>query len=155
MPTRGEWILRCDCGWEGRTPQLADLRHRSRVETDEALNEAFLAHLRPDERRTYLLVDSRRPEDFMEVDEIIAAAACARGEQLTRAEAQRRYAEQPPIVGVFVMPESIPAMLVDTRESDDPRYEHLGTYRIGNEPPAELPIGEVRTPEGRVFRVDE
>jgi hypothetical protein len=128
MPARGRWTLRCDCGWEGHTAQHEGLRARGRDEVEEALDGAFLAHLGPNERQTYLLVDSRPPPpDWVAPD------------------------DRPTIVGVFVMPEAVPVMLKAHRVDDG---VHHGTFVLDGVE-RELPIGEVRTPGGEVFRLDQ
>lgn len=57
------------------------------------------------------------------------------------------------IVGNFVMPIGDPILLEASREEDG---VHYGSFRMGPaEPLEELPVGEVRTPDGKVFRLDE
>lgn len=140
-PTGGRWSLTCDCGWVGTALEGASL-----ASVEDALNRQFLAHLGHEERQTYLLVDSRKPRGFREVEQIME------DEGVEREEAERLFKTQPQIVGTFVMPEGLPAMLLDWSEDDDMRR---GRVRLENGRVFHLPVGEVRTEEGRVFRCDE
>lgn len=115
MPSLGKWTLRCDCGWEGRTAQHDGIRVRGRQEVDDELEGAFLGHLGPDERRTYLLVDG--------------------GQAATE-----------------VMPEGLPARLITWWEEDDVRY---GRAELESGEVLVLPVGEVRTIDHKVYRLDE
>jgi hypothetical protein len=147
QPQDGDWIMDCDCGWRGKAS--AEL---PRDEASADLERQFIAHLRPEELRAYILCDVRRPEGWQTVADIIDAAARTERVALTVQEAQRRFHAQPQIVGNFVMPEALPVELVSSRYEDE---VHFGTFRIdGGDELHELPIGEVRTPEGRVFRAE-
>jgi hypothetical protein len=134
-------VIACDCGWEGHTAQMA----RKPLEIDEALEQLFRAHLPPDERQTYLLVDSRRPTSSSPLEQM--------GEDSDRgAQSPGGLSAQPTIVGTFVMPEGARCCSPTGSRTGCT----TGRYRTrrGRET-RELPIGEVRTPEGRVFRLDE
>jgi hypothetical protein len=140
-PTLGRWCLTCDCGWTGTAVEGKQL-----ASVEDQLNSQFIAHLAPDERQTYLLVDSRRPRGFREVEQIMEQ------EGVERAEAERLFRTQQQIVGTFVMPEGLPAMLLDWSEDSDMRR---GRVRLDTGRVFHLPVGEVRTEDGRVFRCDE
>lgn len=137
--------IRCDCGWEGRTPALG----RSERDIDGSLEQVFRDHLPAAEARTHLLVDSRTPDEWQSLDEWLAQA---REEGWSEAQARAAFASQPPIYGTFVMPIGEPVVLVADRVEGG---VHHGTYQTPDGQRGELPVGEVRTPEGRVFRLDE
>lgn len=131
MPVRARWIMACDCGWSCRVRQFDGTRPRSRQEIEEELQAEFVNHIPPAERQTYLLLDTRpQPSADSIIDEDGQIA----------------------IVGNFVMPEGLPVELISTRRRSG---VHFGRFRIGSGDEQELPIGEVRTPDGRVFRLDE
>lgn len=141
------WILDCDCGWRGRTP----LAGQPRADADEILERLFIGHLRPDERRAYILCDVRRPDSWRSLAEIMEEAE-AQDSPISLQEAKRIFHAQSPIIGNFVMPEGTPVLLLHSRYEDE---IHYGTYRVPDTDEIdELPIGEVRTPEGRVFRAE-
>jgi hypothetical protein len=139
----GPWsLIRCDCGWEGRTVGTG----RTGPEIDASLEQVFRAHLPEAEARTYLLVDSRSPPDNASLEDLLAECG-------TVEEARAAFAAQPQIVGTFVMPIGEPVVLLRERIDDD---VHFGTYCAADDPAeAELPVGEVRTPDGKVFRLDQ
>jgi hypothetical protein len=140
-PEGSAWILDCDCGWRGRIPVA-----QRREDADSALEAQFVEHLKPEERQTYLLCDTRKPACWRSLAEIIA------DDHLPLDAAQQVFHAQPQIIGNFVMPEGLPVMLLASREEEG---MHFGTFRIGTDGESrELPIGEVRTPEGRVFRAE-
>lgn len=154
-PKHDRWHLRCDCGWEGHTAQHEyvgpEVRPRSAAEVQEALEALFLAHLGHDEQRTYVLVDHRRPVGFKTVADIFAQAVVDR-EVINEAEGLRRYDAQPQMVGTFVMPSGEPAQLLRWFEDAGLRR---GTVELADGRKLTLPIGEVRTQDGKVFRLDE
>lgn len=123
--------MRCDCGWVARVPQFDGTRPLSRDEIEQRLERQFLAHIPAGELRTYLLLDTRPPQGC---DDLVNDDGT------------------PIIVGNFAMPEGVPVQLLSTDQRDG---VHYGRFKIAGEDEAELPIGEVRTPEGRVFRLDE
>src|SRR5437899_2416439 len=83
----GPWRrIRCDCGWDGQT--LGGGRSEAEIET--SLELIYRSHLPEGEELTYLLVDSRAPDD----------------------------ADGGPIVGVFVMPIGEPVTLLASCEID-------------------------------------
>lgn len=142
-PLRGVHRIRCDCGWSGTEarPGLAP------AQIEVSLQLQFRAHLPAHEARTYLLCDARRPADYRSLEQVLADLEGTDPEQ-----ARREFEEQPGIVGNFVMPLGEPVLLLSTRERDGVFW---GTYQLGDEEPAELPVGEVRTAEGKVFRLDQ
>lgn len=135
------WSLSCDCGWRSSAPEGVQS-----YAGEEELNRQFIAHLAPEARQTYLLVDSRKPRDFRYVEQIMEA------DGVDRAEAERLFRNQQQIVGTFVMPEGLPAMLLDWSEDDDLRH---GRVRLNDGRVLQMPVGEVRTEDGRVFRCGE
>lgn len=145
-PLRGNWLIACDCGWTGTVPDLG----RSREQIGDALNRIFVDHLPKGESRTYLLVDTQEPRSNLTIGQITDAMAEA-GEKLDAAEAARRFEAQPKIIGTFVMPVGEPVVLLGERKAAG---VHYGRFTVdGRE--HELPIGEVRTADSRVFRLDE
>lgn len=142
MPDGGWWIIRCDCSWEGRTPDMG----RPATVIDASLEQIFRAHLPEGEAKTHLLVDARPNPDWQELDWWLGRSG------LDEVAARAEFANQPAIIGTFVMPFGEPVLLLSERVDDD---VHFGTYRTSDGDEAELPVGEVRTPEGRVFRLDQ
>jgi hypothetical protein len=141
-------LIRCECGWEGRTPDMG----RTEAEVDASLERIYRDHLPVDEARTHLLVDSRENPDFQDLDWWLDQAPRLENGKPDRAWARAHYSAQPRIIGTFVMPIGEPVTLVADRLE---RGVHFGTYRNAEQELAELPIGEVMTTEGRVFRLDE
>lgn len=141
------WLIRCDCGWKGQTPDMG----RKSAEIDASLEQLYRGHLAADEARTYLLVDSRTPQSFQPLEVWLADAADPEN-AMTEELARQAFASQPTIEGVFVMPWGEPTVLVAERVEDG---VHIGSYRMESGELAELPIGEVRTPDGRVFRLGQ
>jgi hypothetical protein len=122
---------------------------RKPAQIDAALEQLFREHLPEDERRTHLLVDSRQPDEFVSLEGMLGLV----GEEFeTEEHARAAYAAQPTIIGTFVMPIGEPVILIADRFEDG---THHGTYRTHAGETGELPIGEIKTPEGRVFRLDE
>lgn len=146
-PEDGWWLIRCDCGWEGRTPFM----QRQRAAIAASLEVVYREHLPAGEERTHLLVDTREPEENLSLEEWLDLAADEESE-LTEAQARAAYAAQSPVIGTFVMPIGEPVMLVADRYEDG---VHNGSYRDAAGVLHELPIGEVTTADGRVFRLGE
>lgn len=124
------WRIRCDCGWEAHISPHRGNTPLGGPEVAEALEKAFVGHLPASERRTYLLVDQRD------------------GHQ-----------------GNWLMPEGQPCQLVSHFEADGIRFARfMACDAFENEdgewllrPTGDtgiLPVGEVRTFDGRVFRAD-
>lgn len=143
----GWWPIHCDCGWHGRTPFMG----RPRESIVASLEEVYRAHLPAGEERTHLLVDTREPEENRSLEEWLELSAGEEPE-LTEAQARAAHAAQSPVVGVFVMPIGEPVTLVADRFEDG---VHNGSYRDASGVLHELPIGEVWTADGRVFRLEQ
>jgi len=150
-PRGDSWHIECDCGWQTSIPIHAGRRMLTAEQLRDRGESAFICHIPPRERKTYLLVDSRTPPGFRAADEIMDESADD-GQPITRDRALAIFHEQPPIMGVFVMPWGKPVILVSTDERGGIRY---GRFKQSpNGPEDELPIGEVRTHDGRVFRIE-
>lgn len=141
-PTRGRWRIRCDCGWHGTAPMARNGKPLTGDQIQEALENAFQKHLPANHRSQYVLVDSRPA--------VSNAAAQLAAMGATAADAEELAAEVG-IGGVFVMPEGTPVDDFTHYETDGVRR---AKFRVG-ERRGDLPIGEIRHPDGRVFRLDE
>lgn len=127
FPVLDKWRIDCDCGWRGEIPRYAGSRDLPRDEAERELNKLFVAHVPAGQRQLYVLVDQRRSglEDENDL-------------------------ELP--TGNMIMPEGKPCTLLGW-------IERAGVYRgrvkgfDHNDPELELPIGEIRTADGRVFRI--
>jgi hypothetical protein len=144
-PDQGFRIIRCDCGWEERTPDMC----RSAEALESSLEQLFRQHLPAAEARTHLLCDTREPESNRALEDIRAELV---EQEQDPARAEAIFAAQPQIVGTFLMPIGIPVMLLGSELRDG---VHVGRFSEDGGPEQELPIGEVVTPVGRVFRLDE
>lgn len=147
VPVGDRFTLRCECGWEGHTHGLGRLPD----EIDHALEVQFRRHLPNAERRTHLRCDTRKPDEYRTLEEISAQIEEEEGEP-DPVKAARLFASQPQIIGTFVMPIGEPVLLLEARKEDG---VHYGRFEDEHGRVRELPIGEVTTPEGRVFRLDE
>ena len=127
MARGGWWAIRCDCGWSDRVSAMAGPRVKPGHEVEAQLEAAFVDHLPPAERALYLLVDQRLVPTG-EGDEVLPT-------------------------GNFIMPEGRAVMLTSwRRDEDDVAW---GSYfELENGAVGELPVGEVRFADGRVFRLD-
>lgn len=154
MPHNGQWIMGCDCGWVGHAAQMDGLRPRGREEIEPELEQAFVDHVPAADRRSYLLVDSRKPKSWLPFEDILADERGVGGASFvdSRRRAKRRFEAQPTLVGTFLMPEGQPVQLLEWWEQDDVR---IGRAELQNGLVLELPIGEVRTEDGKVYRLDE
>lgn len=126
QPVAGKWLMRCDCGWEGRILNIG----QTSTKAYEQLNKKFLEHIPTDELQTYVLVDTR-----------------------VHTEADPETGEPERIYGNFIMPEGVACRLVRDWEDDGVRWAEV-QEAAATKPVIALPIGEVRTREGRVFRLD-
>jgi hypothetical protein len=125
----GTWGHRCDCGWTGAIETVDPAgRKLTKREIEDALERLFVTHLPFAERRAYLLLDTRpvpNPRD-------------PNGGMMN--------------AGNFLMPEGVPVNLLCY---EDRGGIYFGHYTVPEEPGEhELIIGEVRNPDGRVFRLD-
>lgn len=126
----GRWWIECDCGWKGSTPCDTAGRVKVAAEIEPELEAQFTAHLPAAKRRSYLLIDQRSGECEDEHGKLIT---------LPR--------------GNFLMPGGEPVTLVKWRTEDGVR---LGLWLIPETgETGELPVGEVRTADNRVFKLDE
>lgn len=133
MVRQGLWHIRCDCGWVGTAPMSRESHVLTGPEVEAALEAAFVAHLPADERETYLLVD-QRPEP--------ATVQNLNGE----------WEEQMLPRGTFIMPLGLPCLLTSWSEERGVRF---GNYLVPDTgETGRLPIGEVRTADARVFKLD-
>lgn len=128
-PVRGRWQLKCDCGWCGEISAFDGPRQIPRGEADKQLEQMFLGHIPEARRQTYVLVDQRA----------MAAGDPVEGEP-----------DSP--VGNFIMPEGKPCRLVAWWESDGVYQGRVKGFDF-EDPELELPIGEIRTANGQVFRL--
>jgi hypothetical protein len=104
-------------------------RARSGAEIEQDLERQFADHLPADERVLYLMIDQRQvPVEDDEGNEVEIAR------------------------GNFLMPIGTPCLLTKWREAAGVRW---GSYLVPETGEAgELPVGEIRTQDGRVFRLD-
>lgn len=130
---KGDWLIRCDCGWEGRTGPLAGAKVKSGAEVEAELEAAFVGHLAANERELYVLIDNR----MVEVPE----------------DPENDASPLVKVVrGTFVMPVGTPCKLTGASERDGVHWARFllpDTGRTG-----ELPVGEIRTDRGKVWRLD-
>ena len=106
---------------------MAGPRVKPGREVEAQLEAEFVAHIDPAERSRYLLVD-QRPVPTGAGDEVLPT-------------------------GNFIMPEGRAVMLTSWRKDDD--EVAWGSYlELENGQTGELPVGEVRCADGRVFRLD-
>ncbi len=94
------------------------------------LNKLFLAHIPAAELQAYVLVDAR-----------------------VHTEADPETGEPEKLYGIFIMPEAVACRVIRDWEDDGVRWAEVQEPGP-TKPPISLPIGEVRTREGRVFRLD-
>lgn len=118
------WLMRCDCGWSG---SIVALGQSARVAYDE-LNRQFLAHIPPAELRAYVLVDVRVERE---------------------ADPEAGIPER--LYGIFIMPEGVGCRVIRDWEDDGVRWAEVQEWDP-LKPPVSLPIGEIRTREGKVWR---
>lgn len=123
----GNWLLGCTCGWMGKAAPRPGFDHEG------DLNRQFVEHVPEAERRTYLLVDMR-PSN---VDARPAQGEFDDPEKLP--------------IGTFVMPAGEPVAFLSWHDDDG---VYIGRFKPANGPEQELPVGEYRSPEGRVFRLE-
>lgn len=132
QPAAGKWRVKCDCGWETWLPAVLPPARRAMpfAEAQGRLHDLFIGHLRPAERRTYLLVDTR-----------------------IHTPADEETGEPEKIYGTFIMPESVGVQLVRAWEDDG---VHMGEVRDSDptKPLLTYPIGEIRNEAGSVWRLD-
>ena len=125
----GNWHVDCDCGWSGSTRCDVAGRVKTGAEASADLEAVFVKHLPATDRRSYLLIDQRQVEVPNE-DEVL---------MLPR--------------GNFLMPIGEPCTLLKWREEAGVR---LGMWLIETTgETGELPVGEIRTADNRVFKLDD
>lgn len=131
FPVQEHWRIDCDCGWSGKLCRFEGPRELGRAEAEKRLNQLFIDHVPADRRQLYILVDQRPSREIEE-------------------DAEGNLFE--PATGNFIMPEGKPCTLLGW-------WEENGLYRGKvrgfdlKDPVLELPIGEIRTAEGKVYRV--
>jgi hypothetical protein len=131
MLRNGRWKIRCDCGWEHDISPHRGNTVLQGHEIADLLETAFVGHLSASERHLYILVDQR-----------------------------------PDHVGNWIMPEGSPCLLISHFESDGIRIARFMPAEVecgedgsvakpkrGAEPGL-LPVGEIRTADGKVFRAN-
>lgn len=129
MPLRGRWQIECDCGWSGWANGMSGGKPRTSDQISDELDRLFVAHLPAGERELYLLIDQRQVT--VEDDD-------GEPQQVAR--------------GNFVMPIGTPCLLTRWHEKDGVRWGHYLVPETGQA--GELPVGEIRTADNRVFRLD-
>lgn len=127
FPVMSKWRIECSCGWRGEISRIHAMRDLSRTEAEERLNRLFIDHVPPAERQTYVLVDQRP-----------SRIEGANGVELP--------------TGNMIMPEGLPCTLLQWWEDGDEYHGRVQGFRFGD-PVLVLPIGEIRTADGRVFRM--
>lgn len=134
MAQQGVWHIRCDCGWAGQISAFAGARVLKAQEVEDQLEKLFVDHLPADKRRLYIMVDQRQ-DSIAEVEREagkVELVCCANGN--------------------WLMPEGVQCVLTSHFEADGIRY---GNYLVPDTgETGRLPIGEIRTADGRVFRYD-
>jgi hypothetical protein len=128
-PLRGRLSISCDCGFVGWADECVHGRWRTGHEIEQELDRLFVEHLAPEERELYLLIDQRQVET---TDHQGEAQLVARGN--------------------FIMPVGTPCLLTSWHEADGVRWGHYLVPETGQA--GELPVGEVRTIDGQVLRLD-
>lgn len=128
-PLRGRWRIACDCGWQGWVDQSIAGRVRSGPQVSDELDRAFIDHLPQLERELYLLVDQRQVEVEDDEGQVQLVAR-----------------------GNYIMPVGTPCLLTSWHETDGVRWGHYLVPETGQA--GELPVGEIRTADNRVFRLD-
>jgi hypothetical protein len=130
MVLRGRWLLGCDCGWQGSTDSFEGNAQKPRAQVEADLDALFVEHLPQCERELYLLIDQRMVvvEDQQDED----------GKLLPR--------------GNFIMPIGTPCLLTSWHEEGGLRWGHYLVPETGAT--GTLPIGEIRTTDHRVFKID-
>lgn len=128
----GDWIIDCDCGWQGRVSCTDGVKMKPGAQVEQELEKAFKDHLPVSERIAYILVDTRLIEVPASDDEDAELVSVPRGN--------------------FLMPLGVSVDLLKCRTEKGVRigsYLNRATGETG-----ELPIGEVRTADNRVFKLD-
>lgn len=131
--TGGNWSISCDCGWTGSTSCMRGRSVKKGAEVEQELEQLFRAHLPPGERIKYVLVDTRQVEVPENPDD----------ENSKLIMVPR---------GNFLMPLGTPCKLTRHFERDGVRYAVYLVEKTGEV--GELPVGEVRTADNRVFKLD-
>lgn len=148
--------IECRCGWRGKVPAQRRGRRLGPDDLAKSAETLWLSHVPPRERRVYLLLDTRPPKNFVPLEEIKdqlrdakLEAAEAINDQLLDLQARAEFKEQRQIVGNFLMPEGSPVHLLKVIERDGRDWGRFRTKADG--PIEELPVGEIRTPDGKVW----
>lgn len=121
--------MECDCGWSAALPYPAC--------TYEQLETLFIGHVPGDQRRAYVLVDQRLSDQAKP------------GTETLNADGEIESAEMLPR-GNWIMPAQIPCLVMGWRQTDE---WYIVTVRefAHDAPLIELPLGEVRTRDGKIF----
>ena len=124
-PRAGLWRIGCSCGWKHELGQIV-----SRSAAERILDRAFVEHIPADRRRVYLLVDQRNSDPTDDSDSSDRLA-----------------------MGNFIMPEGKPCNMLRWWQKGGLYYGRAQGFGLGD-PVLELPIGEIRLEDGRVFRTE-
>ena len=138
---KGDWVIDCDCGWRGRTSCTSGAIIKPGAQVEDELEQAFRDHLPEDERVLYILVDQRQVEVFEDGN---AESDDPENDVDRKLISVAR--------GNFVMPIGTPINLLKWYWKGDERwasYMNLQTGEVGD-----LVIGEIRTADNRVFKLD-
>lgn len=148
--------IECHCGWRGKVPMQRRGRQLGQDDLRNSAETLWLSHVPPRERRVYLLLDTRPPSNFLPLEEIKdqmreskLEAAEAINDQLLDLQARAEFKAQRQIVGNFLMPEGSPVHLLEVIEKGGRDWGRFQTSQDG--PVEELPVGEIRTPDGKVW----
>lgn len=128
---RGEWSVKCDCGWEGRTGCMEGARVKANAQVQQELETLYRAHLPAAEQRSYVLIDNRKQ---------LIANPGDDGDQLIEV-----------VKGSFVMPIGDPVKLISHSQQGGVHFVVYLDPETGET--GELPVGEIRTAHGRVFKI--
>lgn len=124
-PTGDIWKMGCCCGWETFVNLSAFIAPTVGTVLD-FLSARFVEHIPEDQRRRHVKVDARP------VDVAVDGETSVTG-----------------IAGTWIMPEGVPCRFKSWWVDDDINYVHVF------EPvDAILPVSEVLTPDGKVFRIE-
>jgi hypothetical protein len=135
MPIGSVWRIDCDCGWRGEVLRWKSRGvDKTREEAEAELNHKFVAHLPPAQRQTYVLVDQTLAPDPRD------------------GIADPRKAKNFLPRGNWIMPEGKGCNILEWGEKGGVYSAKVRGYLPGD-PVLELPVGEVRTADGKVYRL--
>lgn len=131
FPVSDHWRLGCSCGWQGKVERCQGPRQLGRDEAEAKLNKQFIDHIPADRRQLYVLVDQRPSH-------------------LSAEDPEGNPIELP--TGNFIMPEGVPCSVLSWRDEGGTYFVEVRGFGLRDRK-IELPVGEIRTAEGRVFRM--